>query len=312
MQIYNNWQELHRKHNNLMVGLGNFDGVHIGHQRLISDLVTRARAIGATPAVLTFVPHPMVVLKPEVAPPMILPRELKQEMLAKLGVEVLISIPFTHDFARMYPEDFINTVLCQHLGAMAVFVGYNCTFGHMGRGTPELLKQYGAKFGFDVHVIEPVAMDGQTVSSTLIRSLLSDGEITQARKFLGYCPIIEGEVVYGERRGNTLGFPTANLEIENKLIVPANGVYSVKVRVGQDSYWGVTNIGIKPTFHGNTYARTIEVHLLDYDGNLYGRKIRVQFIRKLREEKRFHNVGELVRQIERDISEARVDASGQV
>ncbi|SFR01731.1 bifunctional riboflavin kinase/FAD synthetase [Desulfoscipio geothermicus] len=312
MQVYSNWINLHKKHDNLVVGLGNFDGIHLGHQKLIGDLVSRARAAGATPAVFTFVPHPLTVLNPEGAPPMLLPQDLKQEMFAGLGVEVLVVIPFTREFARMYPEDFITTVLHRHLAARAVYVGYNYTFGHMGRGTPELLKQYGDELGFAVEVIKPVTVDGKPVSSTLIRSLLADGEIAQARKYLGYCPIVEGEVVYGERRGNTLGFPTANLEVESNLLVPANGVYSVKVRVGREIYWGVTNIGIKPTFHGNAYARTIEVHLLDFCGNLYGRKMRVYFIRRLREEKRFHSVGELVKQIQRDINEARVDAAGQV
>lgn len=312
MQIYSNWLGLKEKHNNLVVGLGNFDGLHLGHQKLIGDLVARSREVGGIPAVFTFVPHPMEVLKPKEVPPMILSRDVKRKMFADLGIEVLIWVPFTLDFARMSPEDFIVTVLHRHLGVRAVFVGYNYTFGHMGRGTPELMIEYGKNLGFEVKVIKPVTIDGQPVSSTLIRSLLADGEIVEAAKYLGYCPFIEGEVVYGERRGNTLGFPTANIEVESNILVPANGVYSVKVKVGKDIFLGVANIGVKPTFHGRAYNRTIEVHLLDFSGNLYGRNIRVYFTRRLRDEKKFHSAGELIEQIQRDINEARADASGQV
>ncbi len=311
MQIYSSWLGIKEKHNKLVIGLGNFDGVHLGHQKLIGSLVDKAWSIGGTPAVFTFVPHPMVVLNPDKAPPMLLPLDVKRKMFAQLGIEVLIWIPFTRDFSRMSPQDFIIAVLHKHLAVHTVFVGYNYTFGHMGRGTPELLKEYGQSLGFAVEVIDPVTVDGQPVSSTLIRSLLSDGEIAKARKYLGYCPLLEGEVVCGEKRGNTLGFPTANLEIDSNLLVPANGVYSVKARVDNNVFMGVANIGVKPTFHGHASGRTVEVHLLDFSGNLYGKKMTVYFLRRLREERKFASVRELVEQIQRDINEVRGDAAGQ-
>ena len=307
MQVYDSWHGLKEKHNKMVIGLGNFDGLHLGHRKLIGDLVVRAREIGGTPAVLTFTPHPMVVVNPEGAPPMLLSSGAKRKMFAGLGVEVLVLIPFNLEFARLGPEDFVDNVLYRHLGAHTVFVGYNCTFGHMGRGTPDLLRSMGQTRGFGVEVIDPVTVAGRTVSSTLIRNLLAEGDISAVRKLLGYCPLVEGEVIYGERRGNTLGFPTANLEIDRVLLIPANGVYSVKTRVDNDMFAGVANIGVKPTFHDG-FSRTVEVHLLDFKGDLYGKHIQVYFIRRLRGERRFPSVGELVEQIRKDIHQARGDA----
>lgn len=312
MQIYSNWHGLKEKYGKMVIGLGNFDGVHLGHRKLIGDLVSRAREVGGTSTVFTFNPHPMAVLNPNGAPPMILSPGIKRRIFAGLGVEVLILVPFTLEFARMSPEDFVDIVLYRHLGVHTVFVGYNYTFGHRGRGTPELLEKMGQSLGFGVEVVSPVTVEGRPVSSTLIRNRLADGDIAGARKFLGYCPVVEGEVVYGERRGNQLGFPTANLGVSPGVLVPANGVYSVKAQVDGDMFLGVANIGVKPTFHGNGYNRTIEVHLLDFAGDIYGRHLQVYFIRRLREEKRFPSVGELVEQIRRDIHQARADAHATV
>lgn len=308
MYIYSDLTGLKDKHKDMVVVLGNFDGIHLGHRRLIDNMLVKSRAVGGTPTVFTFNPHPLAVLKPEGGPPLILPPDIKRDMFAELGVEVLLWIPFTLEFARLSPKDFIEQVLCKQLGVRAVLVGYNYTFGYMGRGTPELLSEYGKKMGFDVQVLPPVAIDGQPVSSTLIRSLLADGEISEAKKYLGYNPVIEGTVVCGERRGRTLGFPTANLAVDGNLLVPANGVYSVQVDIDGYAWGGVANIGVKPTFHGNSFVRTIEVHLLDFCGDLYGKVIRVYFIRRLRNEKRFNSAGELIEQIQRDIYEARMDA----
>ncbi len=312
MYIYRDWVGLKDKFKDIIVGLGNFDGIHFGHQRLIGDLVAKARAVGGTPAVFTFVPHPLAVLNPQGAPPLILPPDVKRDMFATLGVEVLLWIPFSPEFARLSPEDFIKQVLHEQLAVRAVLVGYNYTFGYKGQGTPELLKEYGEKLGFDVEVLQPVSIEGQPVSSTLIRSLLADGEISEARKYLGYSPVTEGTVVYGERRGNTLGFPTANIDVDHNLLVPANGVYSVKVDVDGHNWGGVANIGVKPTFHNNSFVRNIEVHLLDFSGDLYGKVIKVYFIRRLRNEKKFNTVGELIEQIQKDIYEARTDLTNTI
>ncbi|WP_347490867.1 bifunctional riboflavin kinase/FAD synthetase [Desulfoscipio sp. XC116] len=308
MRIYRDWIGLKDKYENIVVGLGNFDGIHLGHQRLISDIVAKSQAVGGTPAVFTFDPHPLAVLNPQGAPPLILPPDVKRNMFAKLGVHVLLWIPFTREFARLSPENFIKQVLHEQLAVRAVLVGYNYTFGYMGKGTPELLEEYGDKLGFDVEILQPVSIEGQPVSSTLIRSMLADGEILEARKYLGYAPVIEGTVVYGDRRGSSLlGFPTANIEVDPNLLVPANGVYSVKADIDGRVLGGVANIGIVPTFHSNSFVRTVEVHLLDFGGDLYGKEIKVYFIRRLRNEKKFNSAGELVEQIQMDINEARID-----
>jgi len=303
LHVYRHWHGLKYKHKKLVVGMGNFDGVHIGHQKLISEIVSMANEICGTPAVFTFHPHPLAVLYPDNCPPLLLSHEAKQAFIAKLNVGVLLLVPFDLEFAKLSPEDFIKTVLHEELGASGVVVGYNYTFGHYGRGTPDLLEEQASKYNYQLRVVPPVMVEGQVVSSSLIRELLMKGQVAESAKFLGYYPFIEGQVVTGERRGGSLGFPTANLNIDRKMLVPADGVYSVKVYVDGETYLGVANIGVKPTFQGN--ARNIEVHLLDFYQDLYGKNIKVKFIRRLRGEKKFPTSTDLVKQIEQDIMETR-------
>lgn len=307
--VYRTWKGVKEKHKDLVVGLGNFDGVHVGHQRLIAGLVAEAEKIGGTPAVFTFHPHPLEVLTGK-APPKLLSHEAKLETIRQLGVKVLLLVPFTLEFAAHSPEDFIEKILVRDLDVRAVFVGYNYTFGRGGKGTPEILVQSGKRCGFKVYVIPPVTVDSVPVSSTLIRGLLADGEVAEAKKFLGYHHFMQGVVVTGDMRGRKLGFPTANLQLDKNVIVPANGVYAVKVQVDGDHYLGVANIGIKPTFHGFNSSPNLEVHLLDFQGDLYGKEIKVFFTRRIREEKRFSSPGELVEQIRCDINRARAAFAG--
>lgn len=307
MYVYHQWHGLKDKHKKLVVGLGNFDGVHIGHQKLISELLALAREVEGIPAVFTFHPHPLAVLKPESCPPLLLSQESKQKFIARLGVDILLLAPFDVIFASLSPKDFIKTVLHEEIGTRGVVVGYNYTFGHRGKGTPALLEELSSVYNYQVRVVPPVMVVGQAVSSTLIRGLLMKGEVAEAAKFLGYYPFMEGQVVAGERRGSTLGFPTANLEIDQTLLVPANGVYSAKVHIDGDTYYGVANIGVKPTFQGK--MRNLEVHLLDFYKDLYGKQIKVSFTRRLREEKRFSTPTDLIKQIERDILDAREEWS---
>jgi riboflavin kinase/FMN adenylyltransferase len=307
VDVYNNWQGIKNKYKNLVVGLGNFDGVHRGHQKLIAELISLSHELDGTPAVFTFHPHPQAVLDPENSPPLLLSPKAKQEIMAGLGIKVLLIVPFNLDFARLSPEDFIKQVLHEELGLKGVVVGYDYTFGYRGRGTPSVLEAYAPVYGYKVRVIQPVAIDGQVISSTLIRCLLSQGEIAEAAKYLGYGPFVEGQVVTGDKRGSVLGFPTANLNIEQDVLVPANGVYAVKVSVNGNMFLGVANIGTKPTFQGK--RRNIEVHLLDFYQDLYGSLIRVTFIRRLRQEKRFETPDDLVKQIERDIAQVKAGCS---
>jgi len=288
-----------------VVGLGNFDGVHLGHRRLIAAVTGHARELDLTAAVLTFHPHPLAVLDASHAPPLLLTPADRQRMMADLGVEVMFQVPFTREFGRLAPEDFIERILYRTLRVKMVVVGYNYNFGHRAEGTPKLLADGGRRYGFDVRVVDPVRVDGMVVSSTLIRRLLQVGDVVRARKFLGYRPFTTGEVVRGDCRGATLGFPTANLDPDPRVLIPADGVYAVEVEVQGTARLGVANIGTCPTFREQNSSRRIEVHLLDFTGDLYGQTMTVHFNRRLRGEMAFAGAGELVAQIERDIAAAR-------
>jgi riboflavin kinase/FMN adenylyltransferase len=306
MYINHEWRGLKNKYKDMVVGLGNFDGVHVGHQKLISELVIIAEMNRSTPVVFTFNPHPLEVLKPGKSPPLLLSQSAKQELIAELGVEVLLQVPFDLEFASQTPENFIKKVLHDEMGARGIVVGYNYTFGYLGRGTPVLMQKLAPIYQYDIKILPPVMVEGQVVSSTLIRSLVLAGKVKEAAKFLGYHPFVEGQVVTGKRRGGSaLGFPTANLNIDENLLVPANGVYLARVYIDGENYLGLANIGIKPTFHDKT--RNVEVHLIDFKRDLYGKNIKVSFTKKLREEKKFNTIPDLIKQIEKDISQARAE-----
>ncbi|MEG6615715.1 bifunctional riboflavin kinase/FAD synthetase [Peptococcaceae bacterium 1198_IL3148] len=301
MIVLNSFKGLKNKFHNIVVGIGNFDGVHIGHQKLIKQVINTAKNNEGTAIVMTFDPHPLAVLSPKDEPPKLLSQQAKEKMMQCLGIDALLSIPFNLDFANMTPEQFINDILFEELAVQGIVVGYNYTFGNRGLGDVTTLKKYQEKYGYTLQVIEPVTINDQVVSSTLIRKMLLEGEVEKATKFLGYTPFVEGIVVTGDRRGNTIGFPTANLELSDKLLSPANGVYSVHVEINDDTYLGVANIGTKPTFNGQSNYRNLEVHLLDFNDDIYGDTIVVKFLRRLRNEKRFNSVSDLITQINQDI-----------
>lgn len=309
MESYETWQNINKKYPKPLVGLGNFDGVHLGHKKLISELVAAAKKKCAQSLIFTFHPHPTQVLNPKTAPPLLLTPRAKENMIASLGIDVFLRAPFTTSFARTFPEAFIEKVLVQGLGARTVFVGYNYTFGYKGRGDAELLKKYSQKYGYELCVIPPVIINNRIVSSTLIRQLLKDGEVYEASKYLGYFPFVEGIVTTGDKRGSALGFPTANLEPDGKVLIPANGVYSVQANVDGHIFFGVCNIGMRPTFRDRGIKPNIEVHLLDFAGDLYHKYIQVYFVGRLRGEKRFSSPDELITQIEQDILKARKSIS---
>ncbi|KUK84114.1 MAG: FAD synthase [Pelotomaculum thermopropionicum] len=304
MYINHEWRGLKDRYGDMVVGLGNFDGVHVGHQKLISELVKIAKTTGSTPVVFTFNPHPLEVLNPGKRPPLLLSQAAKQNLIAELGVEVLLQVPFDLEFAGQTPENFVKTVLHDEMRARGIVVGYNYTFGYQGKGTPALLQELASIYHYDLRIMPPVMVEGQVVSSTLIRNLVLIGKVDEAAKFLGYYPFVEGQVVTGKKRGgSSLGFPTANLNIDETLLVPANGVYLVKICIEGDNYMGLANIGTKPTFQDKT--RNIEVHLIDFNRDLYGENIKVSFTKKLREEKQFKTPSDLIKQIKKDISRAR-------
>jgi riboflavin kinase/FMN adenylyltransferase len=285
-----------------VITLGNFDGLHLGHQELIRKVIRRAKELGAYSIVVTFRPHPLKILAPEKCPPLISIYEEKIRLFEKLGVDVLVKIPFTLEFSKMSPEDFVRNILCDMLGAREIYVGSNYRFGRGREGNITTLKAMGEKFGFTLREVEQVSLDGEVISSTKIRHLLRDGEVEHAARLLGRTYAITGIVVKGDGRGKGLGFPTANIAPKHS-IIPAHGVYAVRLFVRDKFYDGIANIGMRPTFDKNVLA--VEVHVFDFNEDIYGEEISLYFIGKIREEKKFDSADELILQIRADIETAR-------
>lgn len=297
MQVYTKWVDLRAGNAPVAVALGTFDGVHIGHQSIVRRAVELAGAEDGTSVVFTFRNHPLSVLAPQSLPPQIGSNELREVILRRLGVDVLISLPFTRELAQQSPEDFL-ALLCNHLAPRYVVAGPNYTFGKKGKGTQRLLQRLGGKYGFQAEICTAVLRGGRPVSSTRIRALLAAGRLAEANAFLGYPFSMIGRVVHGEQRGRTLGFPTANLMIPDAQAMLPNGVYAARVWYAGKRYDGLANIGDNPTFEG--CSKRIEVHIRAFHETIYDRAIHVAFLEKLREEKKFASVDELVRQIQKD------------
>ena len=290
------------------VTVGNFDGVHRGHQALASAVVASAQASGGVSAVLTFDPHPARVLRPGHAPAALTTLAQKEELLAGLGVDRLAILPFDEALARLSPEEFARSVLRTTLAARAVVVGESFRFGHRREGDARTLVELGAGLGFDVQAVPAVLEGGRPVSSSRIRSELGHGHVAAAGALLGRPYFVDGRVVRGEGRGRTIGVPTANLAPENE-ILPAPGVYAGYCRVaGADSWPAVVNLGRRPTFGGGELA--LEAHLLGFAGDLYGTRLRLSFVERLRDEHRFSSKEELVARILEDVARARELLSG--
>ncbi|HHY46679.1 MAG TPA: bifunctional riboflavin kinase/FAD synthetase [Firmicutes bacterium] len=284
------------------VALGMFDGIHLGHKSVLQRLMSISRRQSLLAVVMTFDRHPVSVLTGENVPSIISPQE-KIRLIGEFGVDLLIFWPFDMVLANKSCEEFGKEILKETLNARAVVVGYNYTFGAGGRGTPSDLSNMGASLGFKTYVVPPTLVDGRPVASTEIRNLLASGRVREAISFLGRPFSISGRVIAGHGRGRALGFPTANLVIPPGMVQPANGVYTVEVRVGGRMLPGVTNVGFRPTFGEEN--KTVEVHILDSDLDLYGKEITVYFIEKIRDETKFHSPGELARQIASDVMTAR-------
>lgn len=287
-----------------VVAIGSFDGVHRGHRRIIEQAVEESRAAGGESVVLTFDPHPLTVLAPGEKPALLTTAEEKARIIRELGVEVLLVIPFDTRLAGMSPEDFSLLILAREIRAQMVMVGYNFTFGHRGAGNADLLARLGRRHGYEVRIFSPITVGGEPVSSTLIRQCLAAGEVERAACLLGRYYSLSGRVGPGDGRGRELGFPTANLTWPGEKLLPADGVYAVQAAIEEGpSLPGVANIGHRPTFGSEGVA--VEVHLLDYQGDLYGCSMELRFVEKIREEKTFAGPAELIRQIHRDVEKAR-------
>lgn len=301
---------------NSVVTIGNFDGVHLGHQKIFSQVIEKAEEIGGTPIAITFDPHPVRVLAPERGLKMIYTPGDKEALIEKMGVKALICIGFNKDFARTDPDDFIRHTLVDMIGAKWVIVGHNYSFGKGKKGTTSTLRIKGRKCGFGVHVVRYAKNSAGVVSSSRIRSLLLRGRVNEASSMLGRVYHISGTVIKGAGRGGPLlHTPTANIATPNELI-PKEGVYAVRVSLGMQNaecgmrnaqascvFDGVANIGSNPTFNETTMS--YEVHLFDFAGNLLGKNLRIHFIERIRDEKRFASIKELTEHIENDIRTAR-------
>ena len=311
MLLITDLKQIKETFKNSIITLGNFDGLHLGHQELIRMVTTRAKETGAAGMVVTFRPHPLKILAPEKCPPLISIYEEKIEFFEKLGIDILVKIPFTREFSLMPPHDFVKNILCDLLGAKEIFVGYNYRFGKGREGNIQKLREFGKEFGFTVREIEQISLNGEVLSSTRIRQLLIEGEVEYASRLLGRPYAITGVVVKGDGRGKLLGFPTANIASKH-MIVPSDGVYAVRIFARDKYYDGVVNIGMRPTF--NKYETTIEVHIFNFNEDLYGEEISLFFIKRIRDEKKFANVEELISQIRKDIKIARsaLASSGSV
>lgn len=286
------------------LAIGNFDGVHLGHQALARAAVADARAVSGTAMVLTFEPHPARVLAPERAPLALLTLAQRAELLGELGIDVVAVLGFDASVAALLPEEFVRRMLVDLLGARIVVVGERFRFGRGRAGDVELLSRLGRECGFEVHALPVVSQDGQPVSSSRVRELVGNAELRAAARLLGRPFFVDGVVVAGDGRGRRIGVPTANLETRNETL-PPGGVYAGFAAVGKtgERWPAAINLGQRPTFAGG--AMRLEAHLLGFAGDLYGQELRLSFDARLREERRFASADALVAQIREDIAHAR-------
>jgi len=305
MQVFRDWADLPATAKGVVVAIGNFDGVHLGHCAVIEEAGRRAAEIGAAHAVLTFEPHPRSVFRPDLAPFRLTPFATKARLIEGLGVESLFALRFDLEFAKKTPEDFARDVLAEGLGARHVLAGYNFVFGHGRAGTPVRLIELGKAHGFGVTIVAPVTRaDGEIISATAVREHLLRGNPGAAAALLGRPWEIEGQVEEGDKRGRSIGFPTANIALGEHLR-PAAGVYAVEVAgLGP----AVANLGWRPTVGGGDLR--FEVHLLDFSGDLYGRTLRVTLVEYLRSERKFEGLDALKTQIAEDVRRARAILAG--
>ena len=288
-----------------IVTIGNFDGVHLGHRRILETVVERARAVGRPSVAITFEPHPLAVLRPDHAPRRIQTLRQKEEAIEAIGIQSLLVIPFTRDFSLTEPEEFVRGYLGERLGAQELILGHHFAFGRGKRGDLALLTRLGPECGFTASGVEEVLVDGEPVSSTRIRDAIAAGRVRDANEMLGRECLLDGIVSKGDRVGRKIGYPTINLAPENEL-VPADGVYVTRIELSSFGrrFDCVTNIGRRPTVYED-FATTIETYVLDFSSDVYGEKVRLFFHERLREERTFPSMMALTEQIGRDIEATR-------
>ncbi|HEY8279865.1 MAG TPA: bifunctional riboflavin kinase/FAD synthetase [Bdellovibrionota bacterium] len=306
MRLYKGVAELESPPKYAVVTIGNFDGVHLGHQQLLRAVKQHAARVDGTAVAITFRPHPHFVLRPTAAPHLINSYEEKLELLGSYGADFVIEEPFSREFSNISPPEFVNRILVERLATKVLYLGYDFAFGKERAGSVNSIRPLVEALGIEMHVVPPYQVNGQTVSSSLIRSRLDSGEIETANLCLGRPFFLRGLVWRGEGRGRTIGVPTANLRTENRKY-PKVGVYASRTLWRGKWYGSVSNVGFNPTFKGDgtDLPLKVETHLFDFDADMYGDEIQVEFFSFLRTERKFPGVGELLEQIHKDIASAR-------
>jgi riboflavin kinase/FMN adenylyltransferase len=282
--------------------IGAFDGVHLGHQQLIGDIVRRAHALECQSAVLTFDPHPDLIIHPERERLYLTSLDERSEQIAGLGIDLLIILPFSREVMALTAHEFMSR-LCQSVALCELWIGWDFALGRGREGNLARLREIGHELGYNVHPIEPLLLGSASISSTRIRATLHTGDIASAAAQLGRPFSLRGTVAEGDRRGRTIGFPTANLVVDQHHVLPADGVYICRAWLGDQHYGAVTNIGMRPTFAG--LHRTVEAYLLDFAGDIYGETLRLDFLHRLRGEQKFDGIAALIAQITSDVAAAR-------
>jgi riboflavin kinase/FMN adenylyltransferase len=292
-----------RPFKNPVLTLGNFDGVHLGHQRIFQQVCRKAKESGGEALAYTFAPHPVQLLKPGQEPFLLLSIAERIRLIGEAGMDVTICAPFTPEFASLTAEEFVRDILHGQIGVRQVYVGQNTSFGRGRTGSVSLLKEFGKRYGFAVEAVEAVEVKGTLVSSSRIRRLIRQGDIAGATEMLGRSPLLVGEVIHGFGRGSRkLGFPTANLKVE-EVLVPRPGIYAVWTVYEGQRFPGVANLGWNPTFQDHKFS--IEVHMLGFDKEIYGQPLRVEFVERQRDEVTFRGPEELIAQIKKDVEQAK-------
>ncbi len=298
----NGSSKLHLKKTCAAIGI--FDGVHRGHQYLIKKMLTTAQRLGARPIVITFFPHPAHVLRPDLKLGYLTSLGRRFSLLSDLGVAACLVVPFNRTFAGIQPEKFIKDILVKKLGVQAVFVGDDFRFGKDRSGDIALFQKLGPPYGYETHAVSALKQGRAVISSTRIRRLVGTGKLNEAAQLFGRSVSVSGVVVKGSKRGKSLGFPTANIAYEAD-ILPPKGVYVVRVLLGTKSYPAIANIGTRPSFEKQISKLHLEVHVLDFSRNIYGKRLEVEFLKKIRNEKKFPSPQDLIQQIQKDESSAR-------
>ena len=286
------------------VAIGIFDGVHRGHQYLIKQMLATARRLKLKPIVITFFPHPAHVLRPDVKMKYLTSLQDRFSLLSDLGVADCLVVRFNRSFANIQPQKFIKDILVKKLGAKAVFVGYNFRFGKDRSGDVALFQKLGPQYGYEMHAVSALKQGRTIISSTLVRQLIAEGELNKAARLLGRAVSVSGTVVKGSMRGKDLGFPTANITYEQD-VLPPQGVYVIRAILGDVEYSAIANIGTRPSFENQNAKVHLEVHILDFSKNIYGKCLKVEFLKKIRDEKKFPSPQALIRQIHKDEASAR-------